>query len=789
MENRDEKTTHSKESSINVTVRVRPFTPTERNNLVQFLGDQMFLGDGSLSKDIDKYQPLGIRNIINVVDDKMLIFDPPETNPLTRMHQKAFHSIPNSRLREHRFVFDKLFNTEATQVDVFQDTTKSLLTNVLDGFNATVFAYGATGCGKTHTIVGTSEDPGIIFLTMRELYAKIEDLKDTKVFDISLSFLEIYNETIKDLLNPETNCKKLAIREDSQKRIKVSNLSKHKPQNVEEVMQLIIKGNTNRTVSPTEANLTSSRSHAILQINIIQKNKTADLIEEHTFGTLSIIDLAGSERACGTKNRGARLNEGANINKSLLALGNCINALCDSKKKRHIPYRDSKLTRLLKFSLDGNCKTVMIVCISPGSNHYDETLNTLKYANRAKEIKTKIIRNQHNLDRHVGSYLKMITEQKQEIDELKAKQETIVNDIEATVKSKHQKILSLIIDKVTALKKTMDDKNQDKWRKCFLLAKRKILLVQKNDFQRLLNEIRKDNLSIVNGIEQVIVKLTVQIKDLESQYYQRDDMDNVLNGPSILNRLKTQEYWTDEHGEIVEHYVYNLKESVEKEILFNSSILYDQLVVELNDYNFATTGFIKLFNNMSNKENIDSPNLFEQLEYHIHTLINGDFDQFLETKASAFLLQRVAGDSKRINMSPLKVSPPRSNKKNSLKLSPLRFKNKKVHFDESDLSIDESMMKSDDDSPLQNSVLENLPDLDVKFETEINSPPIISKIYDYKKFKPRRISSLNRDKGLLNKRASRIITEFNSDKPSHMMQFNFNEATRNIESNGSDSVE
>lgn len=180
-------------------------------------------------------------------------------------------------------------------------------------------------------------------------------------------------------------------------------------------MHLIMAGNANRTSSPTEANATSSRSHAVLQINIDQKNRTGDIKEEHTFATLSIIDLAGSERAAATKNRGARLNEGANINKSLLALGNCINALCDPRRRNHIPYRDSKLTRLLKFSLGGNCKTVMIVCVSPSSQHYDETLNTLKYADRAKEIKTKLIRNQHNLDRHVGSYLKMITEQNKKL--------------------------------------------------------------------------------------------------------------------------------------------------------------------------------------------------------------------------------------------------------------------------------------------------------------------------------------------------------------------------------------
>ncbi|KAM9916626.1 hypothetical protein OXX59_009851, partial [Metschnikowia pulcherrima] len=119
------------------------------------------------------------------------------------------------------------------------------------------------------------------------------------------------------------------------------------------------------------------------------------------------------------------LHEGANINRSLLALGNCINALCDPGRRAHVPYRDSKLTRLLKFSLGGNCRTVMVVCVSPSSQHYDETWNTLQYAARAREIKTSVSRNRHNLDRHVGSYLRMITEQRQEIDELRAREAAV----------------------------------------------------------------------------------------------------------------------------------------------------------------------------------------------------------------------------------------------------------------------------------------------------------------------------------------------------------------------------
>jgi kinesin family protein 18/19 len=185
-------------------------------------------------------------------------------------------------------------------------------------------------------------------------------------------------------------------------------------------MDMLIRGNENRTQSPTEANATSSRSHAVLQINVAQKDRNAGHSEPTTFATLSIIDLAGSERASATKNRGERLLEGANINKSLLSLGSCINALCDPKKKNHVPYRNSKLTRLLKFSLGGNCRTVMIVCVSPSSVHFDETQNTLRYANRAKNIQTKAVRNVFNVDRHVKDYLKKIDEQMALIKDLQA---------------------------------------------------------------------------------------------------------------------------------------------------------------------------------------------------------------------------------------------------------------------------------------------------------------------------------------------------------------------------------
>ncbi|EFY96467.2 kinesin [Metarhizium robertsii ARSEF 23] len=408
------------QSSITVAVRVRPFTIREAAQLQKTDDSPVFLGDGSLAGPAPKLHQRGLRSVIKVVDDRCLVFDPPEDNPVQRFSRSV---VPTSKkVKDQVFAFDRVFDENTTQSDVYEGTTKNLLDSVLDGYNATVFAYGATGCGKTHTITGTAQHPGIIFLTMQELFEKIDERSQEKTTELSLSYLEIYNETIRDLLVPGGSQGGLMLREDSNQAVTVFGLTSHHPKNVQEVMDMIIQGNEYRTVSPTEANATSSRSHAVLQINISQKDRNADVNEPHTMATLSIIDLAGSERASVTKNRGVRLTEGANINKSLLALGSCINALCDKRQRAHVPYRNSKLTRLLKFSLGGNCKTVMIVCVSPSSAHFDETQNTLRYANRAKNIQTKVTRNVFNVNRHVKDFLVKIDEQMALINELKAQQ-------------------------------------------------------------------------------------------------------------------------------------------------------------------------------------------------------------------------------------------------------------------------------------------------------------------------------------------------------------------------------
>ncbi|KAF5393546.1 hypothetical protein D9757_000274 [Collybiopsis confluens] len=413
--------------SITVAVRVRPPTAWEAARLPDPCYDASFRGDGALStgtpsRSVANTAPL--RDVVQIVDDRILTFDPDEKDKAKAFVERGFMPPGTKRYKDRRFMFDKVFGHDSCQQDVFESTAQPLLNKILDGFNATVFAYGATGCGKTHTISGTESDPGIIYMTMADLFQRIEDRKDDYIAEVVVTFLEIYNEEIHDLLAEPGAAKPrggLTIRED--KTVKVSGLVELSPKSAEEVKEIVLQGNLRRTQSPTHANETSSRSHAVLQVHVTQSPRTASLSEQKTMATLSIIDLAGSERAAATTNMGQRMVEGANINKSLLALGNCINALCESGGAiRHVPYRNSKLTRLLKFSLGGNCKTVMIVCIAPTSSHFDDTHNTLIYAERATKIKTKVVtRNVVNVDRHVGRYVEAINRLNEEVAELKSK--------------------------------------------------------------------------------------------------------------------------------------------------------------------------------------------------------------------------------------------------------------------------------------------------------------------------------------------------------------------------------
>ncbi|XVF11678.1 hypothetical protein REPUB_Repub08aG0048000 [Reevesia pubescens] len=287
------------------------------------------------------------------------------------------------RLRGRHFTFDASFPDSTSQHEVYTTTTSELVEAVLQGRNGSVFCYGATGAGKTYTMLGTVDNPGVMVLAIKDLFTKIRQRSCDGNHLVHLSYLEVYNETVRDLLSPG---RPLVLREDKQG-IVAAGITQYRAYSTDEVMALLQRGNQNRTTEPTRANETSSRSHAILQVVVEYRVKDASINVINRVGKLSLIDLAGSERALATDQRTLRSLEGANINRSLLALSSCINALVEGKK--HIPYRNSKLTQLLKDSLGGACNTVMIANISPSNLSFGETQNTLHWADRAKEIRTK----------------------------------------------------------------------------------------------------------------------------------------------------------------------------------------------------------------------------------------------------------------------------------------------------------------------------------------------------------------------------------------------------------------
>ena len=355
-----------------------------------------------------KEREISLYETLQIMERKIIILKDPNgiSNP------------NNVRTKEQTLAFDYAFDQFEGQEDIFSCTTKFLIGGVTNGFNATVFAYGATGAGKTYTMLGNEENPGIMSLTLNELFNKINSYPERE-YIVKLWYLEIYNENIRDLL--VNNSENLELREDPNRGLIVNGITEIVPKSSEHILSILKKGNKNRTTESTNANETSSRSHAILQINVNYKEKVSGINYEIKYGKLNLIDLAGSERASVTKNKGVRLFEGANINKSLLTLGNCINALCEANEKgikTYVPYRDSKLTRLLKDSLGGNARTVMIANVSPFINSFDDTYNTLKYADRAKHIKTNIKRNVLNAQYHITNYKNIIKNLQNRVFEL-----------------------------------------------------------------------------------------------------------------------------------------------------------------------------------------------------------------------------------------------------------------------------------------------------------------------------------------------------------------------------------
>ncbi|XP_018588172.1 kinesin-like protein KIF13B isoform X3 [Scleropages formosus] len=387
------------DSNVKVAVRVRPMNRREKELntkcVVEMEGNQTVLhpAGGNLGKG-DRSQP------------KVFAYD------------YCFWSMDESQK-------DKF----AGQDVVFQSLGESLLHNAFQGYNACIFAYGQTGSGKSFTMMGSADQPGLIPRLCSALFERTEQQKrEGESFTVEVSYMEIYNEKVRDLLDPKGSRQALKVREHKVLGPYVDGLSRLAVASYKDIESLMSEGNKSRTVAATNMNEESSRSHAVF--NIILTHTLMDL-QSGTSGEkvskLSLVDLAGSERAAKTGAAGERLKEGSNINKSLTTLGLVISALADQgagkNKSKFVPYRDSVLTWLLKDSLGGNSRTAMVATVSPAADNYDETLSTLRYADRAKSIVNHAVVNEDpnaRIIRELREEVEKLREQLTQAESMKA---------------------------------------------------------------------------------------------------------------------------------------------------------------------------------------------------------------------------------------------------------------------------------------------------------------------------------------------------------------------------------
>lgn len=354
------------ENHLSVYVRVRP----------------LIKEDQALQKRLPAEQPISI--CTKCLDDKKRII-------LTKPYYD-----------DREFTVDQVLSSEISQEESYSLVGKDIVNEVIGGYNGTIMAYGQTGSGKTFTVFGSRNaidaygyenhsEGGIIPRSMHHIFEFIRQHIDEAQFQVTVSFMQIYMEIITDLLSrSKQNKSGLQIREDPKTGIFINGLEQISVQNEFEVMQIISEAAKARSTSATSMNKNSSRSHAVLQINFEQRWIEEGPPKKRRIkkGILTIVDLAGSERLSKSGSEGLRLNEAKTINKSIAALGNCIAALAEGNMISHVPFRNSKLTRLLTDSLGGNSKTCMYACVGPSQHNYDETYSTLIFATRAMNVRT-----------------------------------------------------------------------------------------------------------------------------------------------------------------------------------------------------------------------------------------------------------------------------------------------------------------------------------------------------------------------------------------------------------------
>lgn len=440
-------------ASVKVAVRVRPINKRER--------------------DMD------CKVIIKMENKKTTIKNPGlESDSKDFSYDHSYWSVDSK---------DKHFTNQS---QVFSDLGMDVIDSAFQGYNACIFAYGQTGAGKSYTMMGCQDAYGLIPRICETMYSRMqseqEENKNKVEFKTEVSYLEIYNERVRDLLRStpkKGDAYNLKVREHPKDGPYVQDLSKHIVSKYSDIEKLMDVGNNNRTTASTNMNDTSSRSHAIFTINFTQAKFYTDMPSE-TVSKMHLVDLAGSERANSTGATGQRLKEGANINKSLVTLGTVISALAEASTNEHntprskklfIPYRDSVLTWLLKDSLGGNAKTIMIAAISPADVNYAETISTLRYANRAKNIINKPTVNE-------DANVKLIRELREEIESLRTMLHTVNPELATTESIAQEKNITAKLQKNEAQVEQLYKEWNNKWKETHKIMEEKALAFRREGF-------------------------------------------------------------------------------------------------------------------------------------------------------------------------------------------------------------------------------------------------------------------------------------------------------------------
>ncbi|KAL7771162.1 hypothetical protein CFE70_001104 [Pyrenophora teres f. teres 0-1] len=377
----------------------------------------MASGGGNI-KVVDAEKARNAQCIVQMKGDQTILSPPQHLDIKGKAAKAAAEGTKTFAFDRSYWSFDRDAPNYAGQDNLHEDLGKPLLDNAFQGYNNCIFAYGQTGSGKSYSMMGYGAEYGIIPKICQDMFERIKGLQADKnsTCTVEVSYLEIYNERVRDLLNP-SNKGNLRVREHPSTGPYVEDLAKLVVQSFPEIENLMDEGNKARTVAATNMNETSSRSHAVFTLTLTQKRHDVETsMSGERVAKISLVDLAGSERATSTGATGARLKEGAEINRSLSTLGRVIAALADQssgKKKAQVPYRDSILTWLLKDSLGGNSMTAMIAAISPADINFDETLSTLRYADSAKRIKNHAVVNE-------DPNARMIRELKEELSKLRS---------------------------------------------------------------------------------------------------------------------------------------------------------------------------------------------------------------------------------------------------------------------------------------------------------------------------------------------------------------------------------